>query len=278
MKVGSYYSFLLMILCTCPVLAVASNADDSILLARDVAARVQENQYGHKGVSNAPNIRELPNGMFDVHTDCSGFVTWVLGRAAPVAVSEVERYQQEISSHRKWPQAYVYQRWFANLHASGSQGWKPVQDWRTIQAGDVLAWCADKHCQSAGDDVAHTDNTGHIMFANGAPERVEGNALERLNGTLRTLDDHGAGLPARTHAVWAIPLVDSSASKYYGDTMRSKAKGLSGVGTGQLYFALDGNGKPLGVQFPGGPFLCTDCIAKDGNREVINLSAARPKR
>lgn len=257
-------------------LAAASAADESILLARNVAAHVHENQYGHKGASDTPNIRELPNGTFDVHTDCSGFVTWVLGRTAPIAMSEVERYQNEMTTRRKkWPQAYVYQRWFASLPASGSNGWKPIQDWRTMQAGDVLVWCADKYCQDAGDDVAHTDNTGHIMFANGTPERVEGDALARLK---RTLDDHDMGLPARTQAVLSIPLVDSSASKHYDDTTRSKAKGLSGVGTGRLYFALDRNGKPLGVQFPGGPFLCTDCIAKDGNREVINLSAARPER
>lgn len=274
MKIGSC-SVLLAALCHWPVLAVASAADDSIRLAREVAAHVQENQYGHKGVFNTPDIRELPNSMFDVHTDCSGFVTWVLDRTAPVAVSEVARYQQERTSHRKWPQAYVYQRWFASLPVSGSRGWMPVQDWRTIRAGDVLAWCADKYCQSAGDGVAHTDNTGHIMIADGAPERVEGDALERLK---RTLGDHDSELPDRTHAVWSIPLVDSSASKHYGDTTRSKAKGLSGVGTGQLYFALDRDSKPLGVQFPGGPFLCTGCIAKDGNREVINLSAARPKR
>lgn len=275
MKIGAY-PILLAILCSWHVFAEASTADESILLARDVAAHVHENQYGHKGASDAPNIRELPNGEFDVHTDCSGFVTWVLNRTAPVTVSEVESYQHELTSRRKkWPQAYVYQRWFASLPASGSKGWKPVPDWRTMQAGDVLAWCADKYCQSAGDEVAHTDNTGHIMFANGAPERVEGDAQARLK---RSLDDRGAGMPARTYAIWSIPLVDSSASKHYDDTTRSKAKGLSGVGTGRLYFALDRDGKPLGVQFPGGVFLCTDCIAKDGNREVVNLSAARPER
>ena len=275
LKAGSY-SIFLAILCSWSVHAMASAADESILLARNVAAHVHENQYGHKGAANAPDIRALANDMFDVHTDCSGFITWVLDRTAPVAVGEVERYQNEIASHRKkWPQAYVYQRWFASLPTSGSKGWKPVQDWRTIQPGDVLAWCADKYCQNAGDGVAHTDNTGHIMFANGAPERVGSEALARLK---KALDDHDAGLPTHTDAVWSIPLVDSSASKHYDDTTRSKAKGLSGVGTGRLYFALDHDGKPLGVQFPGGVFLCTGCIAKDGNQEVIHLSAARPER
>lgn len=246
-------------------IAHASSSDTVIHTAQDIADHLADSQYQHKGVDGQPDISQEEDGRYRAYTDCSGFVTWVLNRVAPAAMTPINDEMRRTRERHKWPQAYVFQRYFAKLGMGHDQYWQGITDLRQLVAGDVVSWCQDQYCAGAQEDGAHADNTGHIMLVKGAPQPITGEAYSRL---LATLQKKQSSLPPATKAVYSLPVVDSSGTKHYDDPTRSKAEGTSGVGTGSIYFAVDEQGAPIGMQFPGGAFRFPGSAGQNGEHTV----------
>jgi len=256
---------LLFVLLASASIAHASPPDAVIHAARDVADHLADSQYQHKGVGGQPDISQTADGRYRAYTDCSGFVTWLLQRVAPAALAPINEEMGRARERHKWPQAYVFQRYFAKLGRGREQNWQGITDMRKLEAGDVVSWCQDQYCTGAQQDGAQADNTGHVMLVNSAPQPVEGEAYARL---LDVLKKKQSALPPTTKAVYSLPVVDSSGTKHYDDPTRSKAEGISGVGTGSIYFAVDEQGAPIGMQFPGGAFRFTGAESQRGTHTV----------
>lgn len=250
--------------CLAPV-SQAATPDALIHTAQDLADHLADTQYQHKGLGGQPDVSQGTDGRYRAYTDCSGFVTWALDRVAPAAMTPITDEMRRARERHKWPQAYVFQRYFAKLGSGHDQYWQGIIDLRQLAAGDVVSWCADQYCAGAQQDGAKADNTGHIMVVRAVPQLVQGDAYARL---LETLDKKQSSLPPATKAVYSLPVVDSSATKHYDDATRGKTEGSSGVGTGSIYFAVDEQGAPIGMQFPGGAFRFTGSAGKDGEHTV----------
>jgi hypothetical protein len=128
--------------------------------------------------------------VYDV--DCSGFVDYVLGRAAPVALTELR------AATVKRPLARHFVDFFAAPTALRT-AWEHIARVQDLSPGSLVAW-------RKPDDVTST-NTGHVMIVAGAPTHQKDGA-------------------------WSVPIIDASASPHGKDDTRkhSRATGV-GRGT-----------------------------------------------
>ncbi|MBV1774775.1 hypothetical protein KSF73_03490 [Burkholderiaceae bacterium DAT-1] len=246
----------------------AGVAQDVLRLADDVATHLNDTAYTHKpGAADpaGPDVQRMPNGRYSVHTDCSGWVTWLVQQKRPEALISLRNEMLRLGAKRKWPQAYVWQHLFTRLGGGRDLFWVGIADLRAAQPGDILSWCSDQYCDTRQEGGAHSDNTGHVAIV-AAPPVVLDEARERA--LRESLESHDAELPPNTSSVYMVNVIDSSTTRHYDDQTRSKFVGTSGLGKGAIYIAVDENGKPLGVQFPGGVFRYEGAKAKDGERSV----------
>jgi hypothetical protein len=47
-------------------------------------------------------------------------------------MSAIREFAQQLKDRQKWPQAYVYQQFFATLGNGTAQGWQGVRDLREL--------------------------------------------------------------------------------------------------------------------------------------------------
>jgi hypothetical protein len=147
--------------------------------------------YAHK--------THIDGTVYDV--DCSGFVDYVLGRAAPTSLGELR------AATVKRPLARHFVDFLAALGAARTT-WERIARVQDLTAGSLVAWRKPA-------DVAST-NTGHVMIVAAAPTR------------------HGDG-------AWSVPIIDASASPHGQEDSRknSRATGV-GRGTMVLETSASG--------------------------------------
>ena len=98
--------------------------------------------------------------------DCVGFVTYALGRAAPVARSTIMSTFSIRAGLVPSPELYV--RLFDELNG-GQAGWTAVHDVADLRPGDVVAWSYDSTTSSnepGHDHAAH----GHAFIVASPPQ------------------------------------------------------------------------------------------------------------
>jgi hypothetical protein len=133
--------------------------------------------------------------------DCSGFVAWVLRRAATGAhLSVVSRARD------RRPLARDYYWEIARSRPSAARGWARVDRVMDARPGDVVAWLKPPEVRST--------NTGHVAFIVEPPEPsrvVEGGYLVRI----------------------------ADASRYYHQNDERELLGRSGFGIGTILLVAD---------------------------------------
>ena len=152
-------------------------------------------------------------GTYDV--DCSGFVSYILGRIAPEHYGEIS-----IADGQPVPQAFEYYEFFSLLPASGSGGWSRIERLADIGPGDLIVW------QLSPSDSDAEGDTGHIIIVADAPLPLDDGSL-------------------------AITVYDSSNILHYDDSrLLSDGERKTGVGTGTIHFKVDGTtGSPTAFKF-----------------------------
>ena len=133
--------------------------------------------------------------------DCSGFVAWVLRRAASGAHSSVVSRSKD-----RRPLARDYYWEIARSRPSAARGWARVDRVVDARPGDVVAWLKPPEVRSP--------NTGHVAFIVEPPEPsrvVEGGYLVRI----------------------------ADASRYYHQNDEREELGRSGFGIGTILLVTD---------------------------------------
>jgi hypothetical protein len=113
--------------------------------AERVLATMTSSTYSHK--------THIEGTVYEV--DCSGFIGWLLARAAPDSLAELRK------ATVKRPLAKHFVGFLAD--ATPRVHWRRVGRVDAIAPGDVLAWLEPA-------DVKST-NTGHVLLVAGAPKR-----------------------------------------------------------------------------------------------------------
>lgn len=166
---------------------------------RRVTDHARESHYEH-----TTHVVES-EGVYDV--DCSGFVNYVLGRAAS------DSFAALTDRTRERPLAEDYVRFFDGL-TSTTSGWRSISNVADLAIGDVIAWLEP----IGAIDPSH--DTGHVMVVRGAPTR-------------------------RDDASFLISVWDS-VERGHGSTDSRAATGASGIGHGNIVLFVDREGAPTG--------------------------------
>lgn len=250
-----------------------------------------------------------------IYLDCSQWVNYALDSVAPIhqAVASAERNDPRfnpgrvtaydgtvtINEHlRPWARADVLSYFYGNV-ANGGNGFTTVDDFAALQAGDLIAWAKGIYTDPGNPDASKvpglvkTDDTGHAMIVVGAPVEVPkadwGSAANGLD-------------VAAVARVYAVPLVDSSGTRHFGNVApphapeafiqpiadsRSYADlklplphlpddlqdnlSSGGLGTGTLWFATDVNGHAVQYRWGwGNPWF-----GSDPGDAAVSITAAR---
>lgn len=252
--------------------------------------------YSYETANGYPNVSyNQTTGKYTVDTDCSGWISYLLGGSAPTNysgfysffVNYMANFKQNnpgYTSGDKYPQAFVFAAGFKQLQTQPTAipGFASVTDLRTIQKGDIIAWCGTTFCNGK----ASSGDTGHVMLAIGPAQPVTVNCStittansQMCNSIIPTaLGTNKISLPG---AVYAVEVADESCLSHYPATASNpplasvgwpssrtfnnpacsqttgNANSLGGgVGTGFIYFTVNSSGVPLQHQFAGGdPFF-----------------------
>ncbi len=252
--------------------------------------------YSYETANGYPNVAyNQATGKYTVDTDCSGWISYLLGGSAPTNYSgfysffvnymgTFKKNNPGYTSGDKYPQAFVFAAGFRQLQTQPTAipGFAAVTDLRTIQKGDIIAWCGTTFCNGQ----ASSGDTGHVMLAVGPAQAVTVNCAtvtpansQMCSSIIPTaLGTNKQSLPG---AVYTVEVADESCLSHYtanagGTTLASvgwpssrtfnnppctpvtgNANSLGGgVGTGFIYFTVNASGVPLQHQFaPGDPFF-----------------------
>lgn len=252
--------------------------------------------YSYETAGGYPNVAyNQGTGKYSVDTDCSGWISYLLGGSAPTNYSgfysffvnymgTFKKNNPGYVSGDNYPQAFVFAAGFRQLQTQPTAipGFAAVTDLRTIQKGDVIAWCGTTFCNGQ----ASSGDTGHVMLAIGPAQAVavNCNTVTPANSQMCTSiipTALGADKQSLPGAVYAVEVADESCLSHYtaGDAAppltsagwpstrtfnnppctpaTGNADSLGGgVGTGFIYFTVNSSGVPLQHQFaPGDPFF-----------------------
>lgn len=169
--------------------------------ATRIVTTAKATSYSHKTLIDEATLR------FDV--DCSGFIGYVLRRVAPQSRREL------VAGTVKRPLAKHFVSFIAGLPAKGAGRWSRVEDVRTLQAGDLIAWTRPADSKST--------STGHVMLVASAPSRRGGRGVK-------------------------VEVFDSTALRH-GATDKRAAGSAAGVGHGFITFHMDKAGKPVAFRW-----------------------------
>jgi CHAP domain len=140
--------------------------------------------------------------------DCSGLVGYVLRDQFPEAYLSLRGKE---ASWRGRPLAVTFYETFTAAEAKKSNGrWHHVAKLMDVKPGDILAW--------RKDELKKGRTTGHVAVVSGVP------MLEK-DGRVR------------------LRVIDSTNNPHSNDTRPAKT---SGVGSGDIYFTMDQEGRPSG--------------------------------
>jgi hypothetical protein len=135
--------------------------------------------------------------------DCSGMANWILRRVYPKAFEALGRDR---------PVARTYWRVISKAPTTRPRrGWRRLAHIEDVRPGDVFAWVRPPDWPKGG-------NTGHIGFALGVPEPVEG-----------------------IEGAYTLRIADATSLPHQNDTRDREGEG--GFGHGTLMFMTNEQGK-----------------------------------
>ncbi len=167
-------------------------------------AVVQTSVYSHRS-----RIDEA-TGTFDY--DCSGFLDYVLSRAAPDALAAVQ------ATTKRRPRSSDYVALLSAIPIGGGTGrWVHLGRVQDLLPGDVIVWLKPPESRSR--------NTGHTMIVHGlvAPDSEEPGGF-------------------------IVPVVDSTEGPHASRDTRAAAH-RTGLGQGEIVLIADTSGKPVAYRW-----------------------------
>jgi len=217
--------------------------------AHEVFLRADDVAYEHPPRPASEQVVRTA-GRWVAHTDCSGFISYVLSKVAPApqyaAVMDLARREYREDQERKWrtprenrpfyPDAKEYADFFASLSTrTPSDGWIGVESVWDLRRGDLIAW-AKENWDGKG-------NSGHVAMVIDSPSRqlVEAIAVER--------NREGVAREVRVKCV-NIRVLDSSSVSHFGNEQLPprvvpRQQQRDGVGIGDIRLVLDSGGTPV---------------------------------
>ncbi len=188
----------------------------SLKVAMSVFDHARSVDYCHREVRAEDQVSTADDGTIDARTDCSGFISYVVHKVAPLHYRIVRSREPGNS----YPQAKIWARFFCNLDNEHAQdGWLGVGRWQDLEPGDFIAW-------KEGNE--HARNTGHVMMVASKPGQVQ-----QENGYRFT----------------EVPVIDSSSVYHFAPEYlppESHQKHRNGLGMGRVRILLSETGSPIG--------------------------------
>ncbi|HZD47436.1 MAG TPA: hypothetical protein VE178_01710 [Silvibacterium sp.] len=158
-------------------------------------------------------------GTYNV--DCSGLVSYILGRVAPAHLNLIPYGTSETRLL-----AQDYYTFFSLLPNETTDGWRQILFLRDARRGDLIAWALPPP----------NPDTGHIFFVAADPVSVDANTL-------------------------AVPAYDASNILHYDDSRGPGQPFQTGVGSGTFRIQGNAGGSPVAFQFGPGDPMVPDNIA-----------------
>jgi len=171
------------------------------------ALRILENTQ-HTNYQHDLFIDEA-TGTYDV--DCSGFVSYILGRVAPAHLNLIP---YGVSESRLLAQDFY--TFFSLLPTETTDGWRQILYLRDTRRGDLIAWALPPP----------NPDTGHIFVVAADPVPVDDNIL-------------------------AVMAYDASDILHYDDSRWNGPGQVqtTGVGSGTFHLQVNSAGTPVAFQF-----------------------------
>ena len=158
-------------------------------------------------------------GTYDV--DCSGFVSYILGRVAPAHLNLIPF---GVSDSRLLAQDYY--TFFSLLPKETTDGWRQILYLRDVRRGDLIAWPLPPP----------NPDTGHVFVVAADSVAVDASTL-------------------------AVMAYDASDIPHYDDSRGPGKQFQTGVGSGTFHLQINPAGAPVAFQFDAGDPMVPDSIA-----------------
>ncbi len=173
---------------------------------------------------NAEQQAQKINGQYQVVTDCSGFVSYVINSVAPKHYASIHQI-----SGRSYPHAKTYAQFFSELPENKSMnGWLKINSVGELKRGDIVAW---EKPDSSRSETRHK-GSGHVMIVIDKPEKP---VYENFKG--------------RTIKYVEIYVLDSSSVEHFPPQSLPKlshSQFRDGVGKGMIRLILDEQDNVIG--------------------------------
>ncbi|MBX9878722.1 MAG: hypothetical protein K2Y22_09720 [Candidatus Obscuribacterales bacterium] len=189
-------------------------SEQALKLAESIFDNATDVKYVHHEVPASQQIEKESDGTLEAHTDCSGFISYIVHAVAP-------RHYQEVRSREpdwSYPQAKIWATFFNSLDSGAPEGgWLRIDNWKDLRPGDIAAW------KEVGGE-----NTGHVMMVMNRPGNIQEN-----NG----------------YRYVELPVIDSSTTYHFTpEYLPPKAgqKHRNGVGMGVIRLMLSDDDKVTG--------------------------------
>ncbi|GMT98752.1 hypothetical protein KH5H1_28710 [Corallococcus caeni] len=227
-----------------------------------------QTSYAYTQAPDGQPLIQQQEGGWTAYTDCSGWVSYLVGKTLPTQYAAVLKFKTERfpgETKWNWPRAFIWEAWFHGLGTAPAQGagFTAVTDLRQVRPGDVISWCLGDWCdagrlQTRKSGKGLNKDTGHILL---------------VMGTAKQVSPASDGAPA----VYAVPVLDASDLKHHAaegasvlplKAVRSYAgcgpgakdydprayqpgqtPTCGGVGPGAIHFQVAARGSPTGFQF-----------------------------
>ncbi len=186
----------------------------ALKLAESIFDNASDVKYVHHEVPASQQVETESDGTLEAHTDCSGFISYIVHAVAP-------RHYQEVRSREpdwSYPQAKIWATFFNSLDSGTPEGgWLRIDNWKDLRPGDIAAW------KEVGGE-----NTGHVMMVAARPGPVvENNGYRYIE----------------------LPVIDSSTTYHFTpEYLPPKAgqKHRNGVGMGIIRLMLSDDDQVIG--------------------------------
>jgi hypothetical protein len=156
------------------------------------------------------------------YVDCSGFVSYILGRVAPNHLSLIPMQSGETRLL-----AQDYYNFFSSLPNETTNGWRQILYLQDARRGDLIAWALPPP----------NPDTGHIFVVAADPIPLDADTI-------------------------AVMAYDASDIFHYDDSRGpGPDQFLTGVGSGTFHIGINPTGTPISFQFDAGDPVVPNNIA-----------------